>query len=96
MQVTIETHTGKGIGSGKLVTFNQYRIRVDGKHAGYIGCKPGSNVCLTRRFSPMDRKEIEKQVAVLLERESVKSTQPPEVPDAALQMEGANADDLDS
>lgn len=84
MDVTIEPFIGKSVATGQPVRYEQYRIRVDGKHAGYVGFAPNSPVLLTNRFGPVELKEIESKVAELLERDDVSTNQVPEVSEEML------------
>ena len=63
MDVTIEPFISASVATGKEVRFEQYRIRVNGQHAGYMGTKPGSKILLTTRFTPMEVSQIELEVA---------------------------------
>ena len=65
MEVTLEPHIGVGCGSKKPVKLNQYRVRVDGQHAGFVGWDSGAPVLLTSKFTPMELTEIENQVAFI-------------------------------
>ena len=66
MVVTIEPLVGRSlIDPNREVRTKLYRIRVDGKHAGTVPHAPGSGICLSTRFSPLEITEIENQVAIL-------------------------------
>lgn len=98
MKVELEAHRGRALGSSAETTLEQYRIRVDGVTAGYVGFLDRSPICLVKRFTPIEVEEIEKQIAVLKSQPVVKAAQPPEVPPELMQSEseGIDADDLDS
>ena len=96
MDVSVEPFLGRSVHTGKDVAFEQYRIRGDGMSSGYVGFKPGSKVLLTSRFSPIQRAEIEKQVAEIVQSDSAGSSQIPDVPDDVLNPpEEDDLDDLD-
>lgn len=97
MDVTIEPHIGHSITTGKEVRLNQYRIRVDGKHAGFVGFASGAPVLLHTRFSPIEITDIENQVAFLKkDLNAGKATCAPEVPPAMLtQKNDQDIDDLE-
>lgn len=97
MHVALEQHIGKSMASGREVRLPQYRIRVDGVTCGYIGFHEGAKICLTQRFGPIERKEIERQVGELIER-NVASAQVAEVPPEMLNTntEEVDVDDFDA
>ena len=81
MIVELKQHKGQSVGrSGRTIIVPQYRIYVDGQAVGYIGWKPGSIIKLTRRYGPIELKEISKQVAALLECDEPATAIPPELP----------------
>jgi len=94
MKVTIEQHVGKSLASGAAVELPQFRVRVDGVHAGFVPWG-GGIVSLTRRFSPIARKEIEEQVSLLVDQK-VKSKQGPEVPEGFYESQEDDDDDFDT
>ena len=80
MKVTVEPFISR-VRGGREVRHKQYRIRVDGQHAGVKGFAPEAPVLLHIRYSPLELKEIEKQVAKLLELDSTVAKVPPEIPE---------------
>ena len=100
MIVELKPHIGIGVRSRQPVHFEQYIVLVDGVPSGYIGFAKDHRVCLHRKFGPIERKEIESQVAVLKDAESLPSAQVPDVPDEYRQRlreseEGITSDDID-
>lgn len=100
LKVTVEPFIGNSVlknpdGSNKPVRFDQYRVRVDGMHAGFIGFAPGSKLMLTLRFSPIEIDEIEKQVAGLVGSENQQSVTVPDVPAELLNPDSEDWDDDD-
>lgn len=82
MDVKVETLVMRSLANPKReVRPRQYRVRVDGMQAGFIGWDPGSKLMLHRRYSPIEVKEIEDKVKqqLFLENE-VQSEMPPDVP----------------
>ena len=98
MEVKLEPHVGKNLKTGRKVTHAQYRIRVDGVAVGFVGFHSCSKICLTERFGPLEREEIETQVARLLKRTWQTSSQAPDVPDDIMnpQDEEDYGDDFDA
>ena len=85
MKITIEPFTGTSMmrnadGTDRKVKFDQYRVRVDGNHAGYLGFSVGSKLMLTEKFSPIQVAEIEKSVAQLVGNENQETEVVPDVP----------------
>ncbi len=73
----------------------QLVVVVDNVWAGYIGKHKGAPAMLILRYSQEDREEIEQQLALLLEVESVKSSMVPQItkdPEQERQID----DDLDA
>lgn len=98
MKVELKEHIGK-TPRGREVKFAQYRVFVEGKSSGLIGFASGSRLCLTTRFGPRERKQIEEAVANLLESDPVQSRQPANVPPEMMQPreeDELDADDLDA
>ena len=98
MDVKLEPFVGKSVASGREVRFDQYRIRVDGKHAGLIGTHEGARALMSTRFTPLEMKEIESQIEGILESGEIVSRQAPDVPDEVLNAKPEDdlVDDLDA
>lgn len=97
MKVSIEPHIAH-LSSGKEVRFNQYRIRVDGQHVGFVGFAENAKILLSVRFGPVELEEIKGEVSRLVksEREIKQAAQPPEGFHDANNEELDDLDDLDS
>ena len=96
MVVTLEEFVGLSCGNGRPVKFDQYRIRVDGVTAGYIGYQKGAKPMLIKKFGPIEITEIENQVANLMKRDPVPATQAPNVPPELLKTQDEeDLDDID-
>ena len=66
------------------VTVEPFISKMDGRevrHAGIKGFADNAKVLLHRRYSPMEQKEIERQVAEALELDQVEARVPAEVPE---------------
>ena len=100
MNVELKEHIGKSMASNREVKNKQYRILVDGKHAGYVAFHDGAPICLTRRFGPIEKKEIESQVATLLPGKRKPTGMAPEVPEELMKKDNreefADANDFDA
>lgn len=99
MEVTVEPFIGKSMrtnpdGSERLVRFDQYRVRVDGMHAGYIGTQKGAKLMLTTKFTPMEADEISEKVAEIIKQEKTAPNIVPDVP-AELLNPSSESEDLD-
>ena len=98
MEVALEEHTGKSFATGRVVRFEQYRIRVDGEHAGFIGYAPGSKILLQPGYSPRQQAEIELQISKILGLTATSGVAvAPEIPMSIKQnqLEEIDVDDLD-
>jgi hypothetical protein len=85
MKVTIEPFVTKSTirnpdGTPRYKETNVSRVRVDGKHAGFVPNGEGAKVALQPGFSKAEADEIGKKVSVLLGRDNVDVLQAPEVP----------------
>ena len=78
MDIKLETHKSTNIATKAEVTFPQYKVMVDGTCVAYKSWKPNTKVCFIGRVSPLDRKEIERVVGLLLQEDSTRSVEPPE------------------
>lgn len=96
MKVTIEPHTGKSVTSGETVKFAQYRVRVDGKHAGFIGFAKGSKVLLHGTWTPNEQAQIEMEVSQLVGLDHCGGVQTsPTIPKRLQKSREADVDDFD-
>lgn len=93
MDVTIEPFIGLSNANRQPVRFEQYRIRVDGLTAGYVGYQPNAKICLITRFSPIEVEEIEKKVEELTKNEVSGTAQAPKIP-PELQKNQTNAEEI--
>lgn len=85
MEVTIEPFVTKSTirnpdGTPRFIETNVSRVRVDGKHAGFVPNGEGAKVALQPGFSKSESEEIGKKVSMLLGRDDVDVLQAPEVP----------------
>lgn len=98
VKVAIEPFIGSCAATRKPVRFSQYRVRVDGLHAGLVGFHEGAKVLLSVNFSPLEIKEIEQKVAELMQVEAVSAKQYKEPPTGFYdkENEGEELDDFDS
>lgn len=85
MKVTIEPFVVKSIkrnadGSPRYRKTGISRVRVDGVHAGFLPNGENAKVALQPGFSALQKEEIGKQVAKLLDRDELEVLQAPEVP----------------
>lgn len=85
MEVTIEPFVTKSTirnsdGTPRFRETNVSRVRVDGKHAGFVPNGEGAKVALQPGFSKSEAEEIGKKVSMLLGRDDVDVLQAPEVP----------------
>lgn len=85
MIVDLKPHNGRCLRTGKPIRIPQDRIFVDGEAVGYLAHKPGSKICLIRRFSPWEVAEIEKQISVITNDERRSTSMVPEVPEHMLE-----------
>ena len=67
MEIEVKPHRPLDIISKKEVDGGQYAVMVDGLCVGFIGYHQGASVVLHRRYSPMERAEIQQAVAERLE-----------------------------
>ena len=98
MEVTLEPFIGKSVATGRDVTFEQYRIRVDGIDSGIIGFAAGCRPLLHKRFGPIELKEIKDKVTWMMKQPTGDIRQVPEVPIEILkpQQEDDYVDDIDA
>lgn len=96
MKVAIEPHIAH-LASGKEVRFNQYRIRVDGQHVGFVGFAENAKILLSVRFGPAELTEIKDEVSRLVKsnRQIKQAAQPPEGFHDTIE-EAEEIDDIDS
>jgi hypothetical protein len=85
MKVTIEPFVTKSTvrnadGTPRYRDTNVSRVRVDGKHAGFVPNGDGAQVALQPGFSALEAEEIGKKVAELLGRDQLEVLRAPEVP----------------
>ena len=101
MKVTIEPFIGRSVrspaGETIEVRFAQYRVRSDGMTIGYIGTQQRARLQLITRFTPLEIRDIEDQVAELVGHHSGPAAVVPAVPDDVdEENQGILDDDIDS
>lgn len=86
--VELHPHVGKSVLSPKdnpiWQRFEQYVIVVETDYgrdwAGYIGTHSGAKAMLIKKYTPLEVKEIERQIAAILESGNIESVSRPDVP----------------
>lgn len=82
--IELETHVGIHLATKKEVVHEQYWVFLcEGdkrEKIGLIGWKEGCKLIFFQKTDPVTAKWIEQEVAKLMERESVASVEPPELP----------------
>ncbi len=95
--IEIETHVGIHLATKKEVIFEQYWVFLcegdERQKIGLIGWKENSKLIFFQNFDSKTSKWIEQEVASLIERDSVASVEPPELPPELL--EEGDDDELD-
>ena len=95
MRVELKPHIARDVKTKQEVIVPQYMVMIDGKLSGYMSFQPGSKVMLLgHRYGPMELKEINKQIAGMLEVPEVQSVTAPDI-DELPEPELTASDDYD-
>lgn len=98
MKVTFEPHVGYHVHSGDKVEHNQYRVRIDGKHVGYVGKHQDAPVGFVRQMTSDEVVAVQAAVQRDLGWQP-KTSQPVEIPESVrrqlLEQQGYDVPDED-
>lgn len=98
--VELETHTGIHLLTKKEVVHEQYLIYIKDDQTvtreliGLIGWKLGSKLVFTAKLDPAIRAWVEEEVALLLIKESLETSGPPQLSSEQLSPEEGVEDEL--
>ena len=93
MQVELRKHVGRNMATGKDETLKHYQVFADGVRVGFLGWGQGKKICFTELVTPLEQKDIEQKVRVLLESGGIicgemQSSLAPDVPPELLTTPG--------
>lgn len=95
--VELETHIGIHLATKKEVAHEQYFVYVcegeSRERVGLIPWREGSKIAFFQRMSQHTAEWIEEEVAKLMNRESVSSVEPPELPQEMLEEDDDELDE---
>jgi len=86
MQVELRQSVGLSVRTRKPVRFPKYDIIVDGNTlAGHIGTQENAKAMFIVPYAPLEQREIERQIAELLDRDEVQSVTITPVPNKTVE-----------
>lgn len=95
MQVTFEPHVGKHFHTGEKVEHDQYYVRIDGVHVGYVGKKKGRPVNFIKQMTSAELVAVKDAVNRELGWDP-KTSQPIEIPESVMrQLRAQQGQDVD-